>query len=289
MVSCVEPQFRAVSDGYERRHVGARFEAPTSNRGCSAAEHRRTGRASLGMCSEPGDLSLFARAPGEGGGVPDNSRFNLVEFNIITDTCRTTSDGGAIEMLGSGDPATARLPSPKCSHWFQSIAHGSLDPALRNSASSCHVYYATHERTLGKACCPPWVRRRPRLRWEARTVLRNVHWTAFTRSRVHSGVCAHQPLSPAAGWHPQLATRGALAHLRIAHVFCMSCACAHRSCFCLRAHARRTAPRPGGTRPTRFVSTTSATQWAPPRATARCPTRVANETNGSAVFRFTRV
>ena len=67
------------------------------------------------MCSEPepGDLSLFARAPGEGGGVPDNSRFNLVEFNIITDTCRTTSDGGAIEMLGSGDPATARLPPPR--------------------------------------------------------------------------------------------------------------------------------------------------------------------------------
>ena len=67
-------------------------------------------RAVCGICSEPGDSSLFARAPGEGGGVPDNSRFNLVEFNIITDTCRTTSDGGAIEMLGSGDPATARLP-----------------------------------------------------------------------------------------------------------------------------------------------------------------------------------
>ena len=41
---------------------------------------------------------------GEGGGVPDNSRFNLFEFNIITDTCRTTSDCGAVEMIGSGQP-----------------------------------------------------------------------------------------------------------------------------------------------------------------------------------------
>jgi hypothetical protein len=41
---------------------------------------------------------------GENGGAPDNSRFNLLEFNIISDTCRTTSDCGAVEMIGSGDP-----------------------------------------------------------------------------------------------------------------------------------------------------------------------------------------
>ena len=41
---------------------------------------------------------------GEGGGAPDNSRFNLLEFNIISNTCRTTSDCGAVEMIGSGDP-----------------------------------------------------------------------------------------------------------------------------------------------------------------------------------------
>ena len=32
------------------------------------------------------------------------SRYNLLEFNILNDTCRTTTDTGAIEMLGSGDP-----------------------------------------------------------------------------------------------------------------------------------------------------------------------------------------
>ena len=34
-----------------------------------------------------------------------SSRFNIIEFNIINDTCRLTTDTGAIEMLGSGDPA----------------------------------------------------------------------------------------------------------------------------------------------------------------------------------------
>eukprot|EP00658_Telonema_sp_P-2_P069387 TRINITY_DN58590_c0_g1_i1.p1 TRINITY_DN58590_c0_g1~~TRINITY_DN58590_c0_g1_i1.p1 ORF type:complete len:115 (+),score=28.43 TRINITY_DN58590_c0_g1_i1:187-531(+) len=34
-----------------------------------------------------------------------NSRFNLFEFNILHDTCRSSTDTGAIEMLGSGDPA----------------------------------------------------------------------------------------------------------------------------------------------------------------------------------------
>ena len=33
-----------------------------------------------------------------------NSRRNLFEFNILHDTCRTTTDTGAFELLGSGDP-----------------------------------------------------------------------------------------------------------------------------------------------------------------------------------------
>ena len=44
----------------------------------------------------------------EGGGPPNsglNSHSNVVEYNILSDTCRSTTDAGAIEMLGSGDPA----------------------------------------------------------------------------------------------------------------------------------------------------------------------------------------
>jgi hypothetical protein len=47
----------------------------------------------------------------EGGGPPAapgsglNSRGNVVEYNILSDNCRLTTDAGAIEMLGSGDPA----------------------------------------------------------------------------------------------------------------------------------------------------------------------------------------
>ena len=38
-------------------------------------------------------------------GTAMSSRFNVLEFNILNDTCRKTTDTGAIEMLGSGDPA----------------------------------------------------------------------------------------------------------------------------------------------------------------------------------------
>eukprot|EP00040_Diaphanoeca_grandis_P012758 m.64584 g.64584 ORF g.64584 m.64584 type:complete len:851 (+) comp23447_c0_seq2:389-2941(+) len=38
-------------------------------------------------------------------GPKSSSRFNLFEFNILNDTSQTTTDTGAIEMLGSGDPA----------------------------------------------------------------------------------------------------------------------------------------------------------------------------------------
>ena len=32
------------------------------------------------------------------------SRGNIFEYNILSDLCRLTTDGGAIEMIGSGDP-----------------------------------------------------------------------------------------------------------------------------------------------------------------------------------------
>jgi hypothetical protein len=42
---------------------------------------------------------------GEGGpGTSLISRGNIIEFNIISDTNKLTTDSGAIEMLGSGDP-----------------------------------------------------------------------------------------------------------------------------------------------------------------------------------------
>ena len=34
-----------------------------------------------------------------------SSWFNVFEFNILNDTCRTTTGTDAVEMLGSGSPA----------------------------------------------------------------------------------------------------------------------------------------------------------------------------------------
>ena len=48
--------------------------------------------------------------PGSSGRVPMSSRNNLIEFNIINDTCTATDDAGAIEMLGSGDMANDGPP-----------------------------------------------------------------------------------------------------------------------------------------------------------------------------------
>ena len=63
---------------------------------CHVHHNRIAGSPRYGLQAD----SFFT---GESGGPADNSRFNLLEFNIITDTCRKTSDCGAIEMLGSGD------------------------------------------------------------------------------------------------------------------------------------------------------------------------------------------
>ena len=63
---------------------------------CHVHHNRISGSPRYGLQAD----SFFR---GEGAGVPDNSRFNLLEFNIISDTCRTTSDCGAVEMIGSGE------------------------------------------------------------------------------------------------------------------------------------------------------------------------------------------
>lgn len=65
--------------------------------GCHVHHNRIAGSPRYGLQAD----SFFL---GEGGGAPDNSRFNLFEFNILSDTCRTTSDCGAIEMIGAGAP-----------------------------------------------------------------------------------------------------------------------------------------------------------------------------------------
>lgn len=42
---------------------------------------------------------------GEGGpGTSLISSGNIFEYNILSDLCRLTTDGGAIEMIGSGNP-----------------------------------------------------------------------------------------------------------------------------------------------------------------------------------------
>jgi hypothetical protein len=51
--------------------------------------------------------SFYVTAPPAGSGAPGSgliSRGNIFEFNVISETNRYTTDTGAIEMLGSGDP-----------------------------------------------------------------------------------------------------------------------------------------------------------------------------------------
>ena len=56
--------------------------------------------------------SFYVTAPPGGSGAPGSgliSRGNIFEFNIISETNRYTSDTGAIEMLGSGDPNNVQV------------------------------------------------------------------------------------------------------------------------------------------------------------------------------------
>jgi hypothetical protein len=60
--------------------------------------------------------SFYVTAPPGGSGAPGSgliSRGNIFEFNIISETNRYTSDTGAIEMLGSGDPNNVQVRKAK--------------------------------------------------------------------------------------------------------------------------------------------------------------------------------
>eukprot|EP01052_Picozoa_sp_SAG31_P010196 SAG31_NODE_550_length_14214_cov_3.054269_8_plen_896_part_00 len=65
--------------------------------GCHVHHNRIAGSPRYGLQAD----SFYL---GEGGGAACNSRYNVFEYNVISDTCRATSDCGAVEMIGSGDP-----------------------------------------------------------------------------------------------------------------------------------------------------------------------------------------
>jgi hypothetical protein len=87
---------------------------------------------------------------GEGGGVSDNSHFNLIEFNIIADTCRATSDCGAIEMLGSGDPANDCVDGA-CWYTGTVIRYNNITDTVGSSSSDGKTV-CVHGQPAGPTC-----------------------------------------------------------------------------------------------------------------------------------------
>ena len=84
-------------------------------------------------------------------GASLQSRHNLLEFNILHDTCRTTTDTGAIEMLGSGDPAF----DGEDQGWFTNttVRYNNISRTV-GSSSSDGEHVCVHGQPDG-----PWCRR----------------------------------------------------------------------------------------------------------------------------------
>ena len=86
---------------------------------------------------------------GTNGNPGVNSRFNLIELNIISDTCRMTSDCGAVEMLGSGDPANDG-PSPG---WYtgNTLRWNNISGTVGSSSSDGKTV-CVHGQPAGPSC-----------------------------------------------------------------------------------------------------------------------------------------